>query len=111
SLVADVLRLGANNHVGKQNVVATQRDAAHEGHVIVQPRTASDAYAGADHAERPNDDVFVELRSGIDPSVRRDGGGHVAFPIVCPVVGYALARSGLVANRSTKALVNSAWSR
>jgi hypothetical protein len=78
-LVAVVLRLRADDDIGKQHVVATQGHVAHERDVVMQPRAASDARSGADRAERADDDFLVDLRPRVDPGVGCDAGGHVEF--------------------------------
>ena len=64
--IAHVLRMAADHDAGKQMVVLAERHAAHQGHVVLQPRAAADPYVRTDHAERTDLDFVVDLSPWID---------------------------------------------
>ena len=67
--IADVLRMAADHNAGKQMIVLAERDAAHQRHVVFQPRSAPDR-AGAHDAERTDRDIVVDLGPRIDRGER-----------------------------------------
>ena len=74
--VADVLRLAADDRAGIDVVVAADRDVAHQGDVVFQPRAAADADVRADDAEGADLDIVVDFGAGVDRHIVGNVGGH-----------------------------------
>ena len=59
--IADILRLSADDDAGIDVIVLADGNVTHDGHVVLQPRAATDTNVRADDAERTDFDIDVDF--------------------------------------------------
>src|SRR5262249_35464561 len=74
--VADILWVAAEHGAGKNAIVLTNRNAAHDRHAVDQVRASADVSLWTDDAKRPDTDFIVQLGPWIDDSGRFDVDRH-----------------------------------
>src|SRR5207249_3032812 len=74
ALVFQILRRGADDRVGEEDVSAADRRLPEDGDVVEQPAARADLHVRPDDAERPDLDVLGNLRFLIDDRLRRNLG-------------------------------------
>ena len=82
--IADVLRLTADHRVGVNVIVATDGDITHQGHVVFQLCSASDAHLRPDNAIGPDLDVIVDFGTRVNGCVfgKIIGHGRDSFTVI-----------------------------